>query len=209
MKYLFVFLFLGFLLSSIFAQDVSKLTNVAVKKIATQSSLYGEADASRAIDGNMDGNYYNNSVTHTNEDINPWWQVDLGSTYDVTRVIIHNRTDACSDRLLNFWVFVSKTPFTSNDLAVLKNDKTIKKIKVAAFPNPKSSILFKTQGRYVRVQIEGTQYLSLAEVEVMGILFKKKMTGDTGVVPVDGEPIIENPAQNEIKNTDRSGILVD
>jgi hypothetical protein len=36
-------------------------------------------DASHAVDGNTYGNYMVGSVTHTNGENQPWWQVDLGS----------------------------------------------------------------------------------------------------------------------------------
>ena len=33
------------------------------------------------------------------QDKNPWWQVDLGSSVDVTKVKIYNRQDCCQSRL--------------------------------------------------------------------------------------------------------------
>ena len=47
--------------------------NLAQGKTATQSSTHASgAVASRAVDGNTDGNFGNGSVTHTNNDYHAW-----------------------------------------------------------------------------------------------------------------------------------------
>jgi hypothetical protein len=66
---------------------------------ARQASTYEEAAAERAIDGNPDGAYGNNSVTHTESQSNPWWLVDLGDSKEIGRISVHNRADCCGDRL--------------------------------------------------------------------------------------------------------------
>ena len=147
-------------------------TNISRGKVATQSSTldgYSSAVAGSAVDGNTDGGFFNGSVTHTNFDANAWWQVDLGSSSTVNSVILWNRTDCCSSRLSDFWVFVSDTPFLATDtpatLATRAN--TFSSHQIAA-PNPSITIPFGVTGRYVRVQLSGTNNLSLAEVQVMG-----------------------------------------
>ncbi len=67
--------------------------NLAVKGKATQSSTFGGAGPERALDGQTDGDYDKGSVTHTNEEKNPWWEVDLGQTSTLERIAIWNRTD--------------------------------------------------------------------------------------------------------------------
>src|SRR5436309_2544435 len=89
-------------------------TNVALGKTATQSNT-GYAPASLAVDGNTSGLWADGSVTHTYGCANDWWQVDLGSSYLVSSVAIWNRMDCCSDRLSDYWVFVSDTPFGASD----------------------------------------------------------------------------------------------
>src|SRR5258708_34190913 len=90
--------------------------NLAQGKIATQSSTYmSSAGASNAVDGNTDGNFPDGSVTHTNLDANAWWQVDLGTPAAVSSISIWNRTDCCPDRISDYWVFVSNTPFGPSD----------------------------------------------------------------------------------------------
>ena len=67
--------------------------NVATKGTAKQSSLGSGGDATRAIDGNTDGDYQKNSVSHTGTEANPWFEVDLGAELPVEKIVIWNRTD--------------------------------------------------------------------------------------------------------------------
>ena len=66
---------------------------------AIQSSNYNDTEAGRAHDGNVEGVYEKGSVSHTNEEANPWWLLDLGSQQDIGKIVIHNRADCCGDRL--------------------------------------------------------------------------------------------------------------
>jgi hypothetical protein len=67
--------------------------NVAARGTARQSSTDFGGEAQRAIDGNTNGDYNANSVSHTKLEDNPWWEVDLGKAIAVDRVLIWNRTD--------------------------------------------------------------------------------------------------------------------
>jgi hypothetical protein len=42
------------------------------------------------------------STTHTGKTTDPWWEVDLKSTFPIERVVVWNRTDASGDRLNGF-----------------------------------------------------------------------------------------------------------
>ncbi|MCA9925428.1 MAG: discoidin domain-containing protein, partial [Anaerolineales bacterium] len=155
-------------------------TNLCLDPAASvsQSSTANSGAASRACDGNTDGTYSNNSVTHTNKDTHAWWEVDLGATYVLQQIKIFNRTDCCMERLSNFYVFVSDTPFTSTDLNTTLNQATQSSddgIKVfpenGTFDGNVDALAFAlstTAGRYIRIQLAGTNYLSLAEVEIIG-----------------------------------------
>jgi hypothetical protein len=142
--------------------------NVALDKNAKQSSTVLNALASRAVDGNTSGNYFaDNSVTHTDKTANAWWQVDLGAVHSIVQIKIWNRTDCCPERLSNFYVLVSSAPFASTDL-----NSTLSQPGVSGFPAPAqagtpTTITVGKPGRYVRVQLVGTDWLSLAEVEVI------------------------------------------
>ncbi len=77
-------------------------TNVARNGKATQSSTGYGGDASRAIDGNTNGEYAKNSVSHTADgDPSPFWEVDLGREFPLDRIVVWNRTDGLEQRLGN------------------------------------------------------------------------------------------------------------
>jgi nucleotide exchange factor SIL1 len=72
----------------------SQLTNLALHKDAYQSSVYKGANASLAVDGSRQTNFFQSSCTHTNGytyDNKPWWYVDLGSAYFIWAVTLTNR----------------------------------------------------------------------------------------------------------------------
>ena len=77
--------------------------NVARSGKASQISTDYGGEASRAIDGNRDGNYPANSTSHTAATDNPWWEVDLGQELPVDEIIISNRTDGGSASRLPPW----------------------------------------------------------------------------------------------------------
>ena len=143
-------------------------TNLAQGKSASQSSTYVDAGASRAVDGNADGNYNNNSVSHTNYTVNPWWQVDLGSKTAIASISLWNRTDCCGDRLRNFFVFVADYDMTGKIFGDLVVDTTVWRYSLGTAAPTALNIPVNTTGRYVRVQLAGTEHLHLAEVQVFG-----------------------------------------
>ena len=80
-------------------------TNVARNGAATQSSVAYDGAASRAVDGNRDGDYNLNSTTHTAQSDDPWWELKLEKSGSVDRIEIWNRTDggpAIGRRLAGF-----------------------------------------------------------------------------------------------------------
>ncbi len=66
---------------------------------ASQSSVEYGAEASRAIDGNSEQSFGENSVTHTQQENYPWWVLDLGKMAPVGRIKVWNRSDCCGERL--------------------------------------------------------------------------------------------------------------
>ena len=146
--------------------------DLALNMKATQSSTYapGTTDASRAVDGNTDGLWGDGLVSCTFYTANAWWQVDLGASASVGSVVVWNRTDCCGNALSDYWVFVSNTPFGPNDTpATLQNRAATFSSHQTVQPNPSATITIPgAQGRYVRVQLSGTNFLTLAEVQVFG-----------------------------------------
>lgn len=158
----------------ILSNDNSGLVNIAKGKLSKQSSTIGAAVSSRAVDGNVNGSWAANSVSSTAaNDKNPWLEIDLGEVESIDHIIVWNRTDCCSERLSNYWIFISDKPFEATDTAeMLTKNKNIKAIIGA---EAKPSYITKSgigKGRFVRIQLGGMQqateprYLSVAEVEV-------------------------------------------
>jgi alpha-L-fucosidase 2 len=120
------------------------------------------------VDGNTDGNFSNNSVTHTQVENQAWWQVDLERVQSIGTISVWNRTDCCADALTNFYVFVSDEPFTSTDLVATQNQAGVSSYQVPGQGGTPTTVNANRTGRYVRVQLAGVERLSLAEVQVFG-----------------------------------------
>ncbi|MCA9111392.1 MAG: DUF1553 domain-containing protein, partial [Planctomycetaceae bacterium] len=79
-------------------------TNVATEGTASQSSTDFGGNAGRANDGSTDGDYaVSNSVSHTAQEDNPWWEVELKELVAIDRVVLWNRTDNGLHTRLKDW----------------------------------------------------------------------------------------------------------
>ena len=147
------------------------MDNLALRKAAAQSSTLSSSTsgAGVAVDGNPDGNFFHGSVSSTNLETSPWWEVDLGASRQISSVVIRNRTDCCSERLSRYWVFISDEPFLATDTPItLRNRPNTWKSFQDVAPAPFTGLSVPgLKGRYVRIQLDGLGYLSLAEVEVL------------------------------------------
>jgi hypothetical protein len=137
--------------------------NVALGKSAAQSSDYQDLETSVAAMAN-DGDLTTLNITGSNGQA--WWEVDLGAVYPIESVTIHNRTDCCADRLSNFWVLVSDEPFVSTTLSTARSAPGVAALRHYSWQANRSMFTVNRTGRYVRVQLEGTNYLHMREVEV-------------------------------------------
>ena len=61
---------------------------------ASQSSTGFGGEARLAIDGNTDGVFAKQSVTHTNVETDPWFELELSKVSAIQKIVIHNRTDS-------------------------------------------------------------------------------------------------------------------
>lgn len=140
--------------------------NLALSGTATQSSTGFGGAASRAIDGNTDPNYGGGSITHTNGEAGGWWEVDLGDSFFLRRIVLWNRVDCCSHRLTNFRLSVldaSRNVVTASDHFT---DRTFPAAQSYEIRLPDA-----TRGRFVRIaklgpDQSGEYWLSLAEVQI-------------------------------------------
>ncbi|KAK9514331.1 hypothetical protein VZT92_027806 [Zoarces viviparus] len=140
--------------------------NVALRGKATQSDRYEHVfgAASNAIDGNREANFHLGSCTHTDQETNPWWRVDLLESYIVTSVTITNRGDCCKNRLNGAKIHIGNS---------LENNGAANPLagKLRTDPGKSVTLTFteRVQGRYVTVVVPGSQkILTLCEVEVFG-----------------------------------------
>ena len=69
--------------------------NVAHGQPTFQSTTRTNGVSSRAVDGDRNPAYFAGSCTHTLNQANPWWAVDLGWPRWIARVDITNRGDEC------------------------------------------------------------------------------------------------------------------
>ncbi|MHB8974265.1 MAG: HzsA-related protein [Pirellulaceae bacterium] len=124
------------------------------------------SDAAGAVDGVKDGKY----AFHTNQEPNPWWQVDLGQSEPLARVVVYNRLDyapglhnADSLILLTSEDGRNWTKRYDNQGAHFGGISGAKPLEVTFVPD-------EVQARYVRLQIPSPQpiFLHLDEVEIYG-----------------------------------------
>ncbi len=142
-------------------------TNVALGASATQSSTAYDGVAGRAVDGSTNGFFVSESVTHTNHDQNAWWEIDLGSEFDIETITLHPRADCCQSRLTDFRLFISSAPFDSQELDETLLQPGVAEIHATGTLDASTSWSANQLGRYVRVQLSGKNFMSLAEVEIM------------------------------------------
>jgi len=152
--------------------DVEGMPNLALRQPAIQSSTGWGADAERAVDGNPDGAFFDNSVTHTGYDQPAWWQVQLpGGVSYIDSITLFNRTDCCADRLSYFKLYVSDNPLprdaSGRPIPCATTWVTHYQIPVSE-SRPISFSVRHGGGRYVLVELDQANYLSLAELMVFG-----------------------------------------
>ncbi len=178
----------------------TNVTNVALGKAASQSSTLNfggiNSGASKAVDGNTDGNYFNGSVAATNGESNAWWQVDLGANYDVTSIQVYNRMDG-ADRLNNFYILTSTSPFTSNNLATARSQADSERYNPITAGLPTFWDFPGGEVRYVRVQRASFGYATIAEVRVNGCLAGMSDNNSIQSFEISNDQVIPN---FEVKN---------
>ncbi len=150
-----------------FPPTLAPQDNIALGKPTSQSSTVYAGDASRAVDGQTDGVYNHGSVTHTDFTAQPWWMVDLQSVQPVGSVVLHNRTDCCAERLSRFRLLTSTDGVTWQE-----------NLYPGTAPR-EVSFKLNRQARYIKVQLDGTGALSLAEVQVSANLALGKPTSQS------------------------------
>ncbi|WP_010522803.1 galactose-binding domain-containing protein [Aquimarina agarivorans] len=136
--------------------------NLALNGTATQSSTLRTINASFANDGNT------TNFSHTENNGAAWWEIDLGSINNISHINVWNREDCCRNRLQQYQIFVSDVPFVSTDIVATANQTgNGVYFQDGIAQRPTRQNIGRT-GRYVRIQLSGTNFLNIAEIEVFG-----------------------------------------
>ena len=139
--------------------------NLAFGKPTFQSSTAAGALASRAVDGNTDNRFSSQSVAITAFEDKAFWEIDLGSLYNLSSVQLF-----IGDRpLSNYYVLVSENEFTGGNLSALLEEEDVWSYSDRGEVVDQENILINQVGRYLRVQLAETDFIALAEVKIFGV----------------------------------------
>ena len=122
-----------------------------------ESPVTPEQDAAGACDGIKDGQW----GFHTQHEDRPWWQIDLGRSYELDCLHLYNRTEL-AQRAARLIVLVSGDG--KDFRQVYQHDGTV--FLGHANGSPLKVPLHAVAARFVRLQLPGTDYFHLDEVEV-------------------------------------------
>ncbi|XP_070537128.1 uncharacterized protein [Ptychodera flava] len=156
------------------------LENIAFNKTATQSSTDYGGVASLAVDDDVTGDFSGGSCSHTVEQTDPWWQVDLAGFYDVDTIVITNRNEN-ADRLAGAKVFIS--PYTNGPYELCGTATSDRIIIIDCFAD--------NVAQFITIKQEGIdQILSLCEVKIFG----RATTNPTATQSPSATPLPIGPA---------------
>ncbi|XP_067301221.1 uncharacterized protein [Pseudorasbora parva] len=138
--------------------------NLAAEGIVTQSSTIGSWIAEQAIDSKPGFTQPSLACSSTTNQTNPWWRLDMGQIYRVSRVVITNRNDCCPEQINGAEIRIG------NSLENNGNNNPVCAV-ISSIPAGVSSTYTcnDMEGRYVNLIIPGdSRVLTLCEVQVYG-----------------------------------------
>ena len=121
-------------------------------------SVTCEQDAVGGCDGVKDGEW----GFHTENEPDPWWQIDLEKPTPLDRILLFNRCDECAGRNARILVLLSDD--AKNFRQAYQHDGTT--FYGQTDKKPLSVAMNGAKARYVRLQLPGTSYFHLDEVEI-------------------------------------------
>ena len=145
------------LLPSLLPSDIISISPSVMPPVSQSSTCFSGA-ATLAVDGNTNGNYFADfSVTCTCFEAEPWWRWNFKELRLITQMIIWPRTDMGQARLNNALVMILAEDGSVVDTKILANCFVTNTFDYG------SGVL----GTMIKIQLPGTDYLSLAEVQVV------------------------------------------
>lgn len=144
------------------ARRALELPSILLQGIPRQSTTCFSGDASKAVDGVKNGDFRAGSVTHTcgafdNLD-EEFWRMDFFHSASVEKVLITNRSDCCSERLVGAKVHILDADDNVIAERVLSRD-------LSAFD---LGFAIDSGAHAIKISKTSNTALSLAEVEVFG-----------------------------------------
>ncbi len=125
--------------------------------LSTNTKVSPRRDAIGAVDGVRNGQW----GFHTENELNPWWQIDLRQIVRLDRLVIYNRCDF-AERASRIAVLVSDDSKSFSE--VYRHDGTV--FFGHTDNRPLVVRLNGTNARFVRLQLPGKSYFHLDEVEI-------------------------------------------
>jgi len=154
-----------------------KMRGGSTAKPVSQGKATPEQDAAGAVNGVKNGQW----GFHTENENQPWWQVDLRGSVPLDRIVLYNRCEkGVADRAARIMVLLSEDG---------KGFKQAYQHEGTVFyghtdKKPLSVKLDSAKARYVRLQLPGKSYFHLDEVEIYA-------TGDEANVAL-GKPATQS-----------------
>ncbi|XP_069822712.1 uncharacterized protein [Dendropsophus ebraccatus] len=144
-------------------KDNYGVPNVAPHGIISQSSYYDkERLAKLAVDGNLAADYFKRSCTHTENDFEPWWRIDMLSKRRVSSVAVTNRGDCCAYRLNRAEIRIGDSEVHGG-----RNNPRCAQINSMGLGETFIFDCDGMEGRFVTIIIPGRkEYLQLCEIQV-------------------------------------------
>jgi hypothetical protein len=167
------------------AGKYSRVNLALNKQIAHSGTDHGaQYVATMANDGRLD------TFSHNNGGAQGWIQLDLGAVQPIEQIQIWNRSDCCTDRLGNHFVMVSDKPFSTTSPDISLADGASKYHWVGSTANVHSyAVAVNRTGRYVRVQMAGSNYMHLREIDVYAPAASKRVNVAGGAATSSSAPI--------------------
>lgn len=148
-------------------QDACREANRSGGAIASQGSTHMGAKASKAVDGNTNGDMSAGSVSSTLQGSQNFWRATLTERHFIESVRVWPRTDCCSEQLNQYYLFVSDNPIPDKTPEELLQDANVRTIQYDGRMNESWRIPVNGYGRYIKLQLRGAGQLQLAEVEAL------------------------------------------
>ncbi len=184
-------------------QVIAAKKNVALGKATQHSTTRLGGESSFVVDGHRRENMSSQDRQHAsllNEDEHAWWQVDLGEVYDINQLAIYSLT-CCQQNNFDYYIFSSKTPFSSYSLVETLSQDNVKSRLVSGGLTEVSRIVLNADMRYIRIQLkQQNQGLFLAEFEAYS---HNDSDDDEFNNELDNCPFITNAQQDDFDGDGR------